>query len=211
MLRKGQTNSGSFTSGWNGKKECLDCGNLFYATSGRREFCDVCIGRKLICPVCNKKKRDIYHRFCSNSCAGRWKYKNCKKVREAIAQGLVKAQKTASARAKLQKGKPKFGQRGPKNWNWKGGIYRNERHTLMGRIEYKNWRKAVFERDNYTCQKCGRRGGNLNADHVIPYYIDKTKTFDVNNGQTLCVLCHKSLDTWGHKVKTRYKYEAAFL
>ena len=28
---------------------------------------------------------------------------------------------------------------------------------------YKEWRSGVFERDNYTCQKCGKRGGTLNA------------------------------------------------
>ena len=31
-------------------------------------------------------------------------------------------------------------------------------------------KKAVFERDNYTCQYCLKVGVNLIADHVIPFY-----------------------------------------
>jgi 5-methylcytosine-specific restriction endonuclease McrA len=73
----------------------------------------------------------------------------------------------------------------------------------MGRIEYKNWRKAVYERDNYTCQFCGKRG-DLNADHIKPLYTNPELAYDVNNGRTLCVECHKKTDTWGRKVKTRY-------
>ncbi len=29
-------------------------------------------------------------------------------------------------------------------------------------------RREVFRRDNYTCQYCGRRDGNLTVDHVVP-------------------------------------------
>jgi 5-methylcytosine-specific restriction endonuclease McrA len=54
------------------------------------------------------------------------------------------------------------------------------------------WRKAVFERDNYTCQCCGDdKGGNLAAHHIDGYNWCKEKRFDVNNGVTLCEDCHK--------------------
>jgi DNA-directed RNA polymerase subunit RPC12/RpoP len=60
-----------------------------------------------------------------------------------------------------------------------------------------DWRSAVYLRDNYTCQKCGQRGGRLNAHHVKPFKDFPELAFDVSNGQTLCVPCHKETDTFG--------------
>ena len=58
--------------------------------------------------------------------------------------------------------------------------------------EYKEWRDVVFERDNYTCQDCGERGGELNAHHIKPYNEYPDLRVDVGNGITLCVECHKN-------------------
>lgn len=66
--------------------------------------------------------------------------------------------------------------------------------------EYKLWRKAVFERDDYTCIWCGQRGGYLNADHIKPFALFPELRFAIDNGRTLCVDCHKKTGTWG-----RYK------
>lgn len=57
--------------------------------------------------------------------------------------------------------------------------------------EYKRWRHDVFARDNYTCNVCGKRGGKLNAHHIKPWAKYKDLRFDVSNGITLCVKCHK--------------------
>lgn len=90
-------------------------------------------------------------------------------------------------------------QRTPKGKNhprWKGG---NERCIrLYSGIGYKAWRKDVFERDNYTCQKCGdNKGGNLRAHHKIPFKecleMNNGLEFNINNGRTLCEPCHKEL------------------
>lgn len=56
--------------------------------------------------------------------------------------------------------------------------------------EYKEWRKAVFERDNYTCQRCGKRGGKLRAHHIERYRDCIEKRTDISNGITLCDKCH---------------------
>ena len=66
-----------------------------------------------------------------------------------------------------------------------------ERITKRNVPENKEWRKAVYERDNYTCQSCGKTGEKLAAHHILPYAIFKDLRFDVNNGITLCRKCHK--------------------
>jgi hypothetical protein len=59
--------------------------------------------------------------------------------------------------------------------------------------EYKWWRTAVFERDKFTCQKCGAVGGELNAHHIKPYAKYKELRYELSNGITLCKNCHKLL------------------
>lgn len=62
---------------------------------------------------------------------------------------------------------------------------------------YIAWRTSVFERDNYTCQACGRRGGTLNADHVKSFAFHPELRLDLDNGRTLCVSCHRKTDNYG--------------
>lgn len=63
---------------------------------------------------------------------------------------------------------------------------------------YKDWRKAVFERDGYKCVECGS-GGYLHADHIKPFAAHSELRLDVNNGRTLCVPCHKKTPTFGRR------------
>lgn len=96
---------------------------------------------------------------------------------------------------------------GKNHYNWKGGITK-ERVKIWWSQEYKIWRKAVFERDNYTCVWCGARNGNgkdifLEADHIKPFAEYPELRFVVDNGRTLCRSCHKKTDTYG--VRKRVK------
>lgn len=52
------------------------------------------------------------------------------------------------------------------------------------------WRKFVFGRDNYTCQKCGKRGGKLHPHHIMNFAKHKELRYDPENGITLCKNCH---------------------
>lgn len=90
------------------------------------------------------------------------------------------------------KGKPYLVVRGEKNWNWKGGIT-PDRIKLRQSLEAKKWKKTVYERDNYTCQGCGIRGGKLNAHHLISFSENPEYRFEEWNGQTTCVPCHLHL------------------
>ena len=56
--------------------------------------------------------------------------------------------------------------------------------------EYIEWRKAVYERDDYTCQECGTKG-SMQAHHIKSWVGFPELRFDVDNGMTLCKNCHK--------------------
>jgi len=90
-----------------------------------------------------------------------------------------------------------------KNPAWRGGLSsknKSERNRLMDTFEYKEWRKKVFEKDNYTCQSCGQKGGKLNADHIKPWALYPELRFNIFNGRVLCEDCHKKMPTYGLKV-----------
>lgn len=68
--------------------------------------------------------------------------------------------------------------------------YKRWRH-LSAKREYRRWRVAVFEKNNYTCQRCGKTNCYLVAHH-IKFWVDFPKfRYKVDNGITLCKECHK--------------------
>ena len=80
---------------------------------------------------------------------------------------------------------------------WKGGI--TPIHSqIRNSLEMANWRKTIFERDDYRCISCGERGGlYLHADHIFPFSQFPRLRFDINNGRTLCRNCHRKTETYG--------------
>lgn len=65
----------------------------------------------------------------------------------------------------------------------------------------RQWRKAVFKRDNYTCRICGQHGGKLNAHHVKCFSLYRELRLDVGNGITLCEKCHNNI----HKTEREWE------
>jgi len=53
-------------------------------------------------------------------------------------------------------------------------------------------RKLVFERDDYTCQKC-LSIVNLHCHHIDPVINNPIESADINNCITLCKECHKEV------------------
>jgi hypothetical protein len=87
---------------------------------------------------------------------------------------------------------------------WKGGI--SPDRSVWQRHGGNEWRELVFERDNYTCQECGQRGGDLNAHHILPYrdWNDSQYSLNLMNGITLCEDCHR--ETFGKEYDFFNKY-----
>lgn len=79
---------------------------------------------------------------------------------------------------------------GPKHPRYNNEISDEERHLGRNFLEYRDWRKEVYERDGYTCQCCRSRGGRLNAHHIENYADNKLARVDIKNGITLCAECH---------------------
>ncbi len=148
------------------------------------EVCDVDIVRS---KKLSQKQWDR-KRFCSFSCGG-------KHMRSKQSGSWTKGLKC-----------PQLS--GENHYRWKGGIT-DENDKLRHSKEWRDWRSAVFVRDDFMCQACGKRGGDLQADHVMPRHLYPDMTFDILNGRTLCVPCHRETDTFGHKVHSFDDYETA--
>lgn len=95
---------------------------------------------------------------------------------------------------------------GDKSSNWKGGVSLLK-DSLQTSFRYRQWRSDVFQRDNYTCQKCGKNKCYFEAHHLktkksifLKYKITTLQEalkceelFNINNGVTLCFDCHRNI------------------
>jgi hypothetical protein len=109
----------------------------------------------------------------------------------------------------MGKNNPMYGYTGSKNPNWKGGIYPITK-LIRASLKYSEWKQNVFIRDNFTCVKCDKRGGDLHAHHKKEFHVllqeatgyfpllniyDAamlyTPLWDITNGLTECPKCHK--------------------
>ena len=78
-----------------------------------------------------------------------------------------------------------------KSWDRRGRTGQLRPYEHPDTAEHKSWKKAVFERDNYTCQNCTKRGGELQANHIKRWALYPKLRFILSNGMTMCIECHK--------------------
>lgn len=145
----------------------------------------------LQCPVKLRLRnsRDLVRKkFCSHRCRQLWRY----------GAGEFTWLTAFSAAGSTPESNKKKGLPGDKNPKWK---IDREAVKTRSRYEGRAWKQAVFVRDNYTCRKCGERGGRLNAHHIKPYALYPELRWEVSNGETLCIDCHKQTDSYGWKLK----------
>ena len=103
--------------------------------------------------------------------------------------------------------------RGMKPWNYEGKTILQEQ--IRKCFEYRQWRSDVFTRDNFTCQRCGKHGEKLNVDHIKEFAIilkennikslkealNCEELWNINNGRTLCIECHRTRKKWDKEVE----------
>lgn len=209
-------------------KICLDCSKPI-SRGGTR--CSSCSGKRTVIGNFNfiegarrqaklrigvpgywtgKKHTDEYKRSMSIVKKGQKPYEMTDEIRESIRVAKIGGKHSEEHKRKIS-----LANRGrwigEKSNFWKGGVAKvNDliRHSL----EYKTWRNQVFKRDNFTCQICNTRGGELEADHLIPFSellvseniktVEQAKKsitlWDLLNGRTLCIPCHINTSTYGN-------------
>ena len=131
-------------------------------------------------------------KFCSYSCNTTYRNLTDNPMkRPGVREKLMKPHKNHTYKWPEER-KIKWAEslRGDKSRFWKGGLT-SENRKQRNSPQYKSWRTAIYERDNYTCKFCNIKGGKLNADHIKIWSLYPKLRFDISNGQTLCRPCHK--------------------
>lgn len=165
------------------------------------------------------KKHDIPRRSISVGNAIKWEDEGFRQ--NQIEQKKGKSSGVLGKTWKLNHIKKSPNIKGENNPNWKGGKTKLSQQIRTS-AEYSFWRKQIFERDDYTCQHCGRRNKKgdkviIEADHIYPFYkllddfditnineaISCQELWDVNNGRTLCRECHIKTDSYGTNQYTK--------
>jgi hypothetical protein len=155
--------------------------------------CETCSNNFEVQPYLLKKG---YGRFCSIKCR-KLPYEEISKKISAANIGRVAWNKGLTKYDDPRIGKPNSGQ------------FINYGKTDQARLErssarMRQWRRMVFERDDFTCQLCFVRGGKLNADHIKPFSQFPELRYELTNGRTLCVECHRKTPTYSTGAKNYY-------
>lgn len=112
-----------------------------------------------------------------------------------------------------------LGNSGKESTAWKENKRSPLRQAIRQLFQYRNWRTAVFKRDNFTCSICKRNkevSGKLEADHypiafatiiasfnTIEEAINCEQLWDIKNGRTLCKDCHATTDNFMWKARMK--------
>jgi len=102
---------------------------------------------------------------------------------------------------------------GSNHARWDPNKSDEERISERSYPAYRDWRVQVFTRDNFECKCCGNnQGGNLIAHHIYNYSEYEELRTCVDNGTTLCAICHKEFhDIYGYTKNNEEQLTEYFL
>jgi len=158
-----------------------------------------------------KSECNTGRKYCSTKCFfdSRKGYHHTTESRKKMSLSIMGRKDTMETRLKKR-----IARLGHNNPAWKGGIDKDKLFRRKS-VQYTNWRNAVFIRDGYRCLDCGAKNGEtghrviLNADHIYPYSIYPRLRYEVENGRTLCLDCHRKTNTYGGRaIKLRHQFNA---
>lgn len=170
-------------------KDCERCGNKFYTKKcrfTRSRFCSWQCRKTTVkknCLACGKEflisESRNYRKFCGHKCS-----------HDYNAPFL--------SASRMRDGNP----------GWKGGL-QSLTDMLRNSRKYAIWKTRVRRRDKRVCNNCGsnmdthshhiKSIGYILREHNIKTLEDAffcPALWDVNNGQTLCFICHKQTNTY---------------
>jgi len=190
-------NTHTKTKGIDGYKQCKNCTNRF----PYRNSLNV---RSAFSPSLNVIVGSKNQQYCSKKCS--LTYRNTHDNPAKTESGRKKISEYAKKRGTAHLNTPEISEKqsksitGKNHWNWQNGKT-SENKRCRNLKEYRVWRTTIFERDDYTCQICKERGGELNADHIKPWSLYPKLRLELSNGRTLCISCHKKTDTYMGRIK----------
>ena len=169
---------------------------------------------KVSCKTCNKEWLKLKYRIkeWSGNCmsCAKKNYKQTESHKKNVSLSMKGRTFTKEHLKNLS-----IAQIGDKGSNWQGG--RTAINYVVRSLSlYKGWRFGVLSKDSFACTECGCLN-NLQADHIKPLSyllkLHKINTsqeakncpylWDISNGRTLCIECHRKTDTYAGKLNRK--------
>jgi hypothetical protein len=177
---------------------CKDCGNKWMKREdGIKEWggrCKSCYYKTISATVLARSKKEIIQKDC-NYCGKSFIFNKCRTKGHCCSSICFNKSRIGHT---SNKGKRIPSMTGENNPMWKGGVSYAIRGIRKGQ-DTLNWKKDLLVIYDYTCQKCGIRGGKLHAHHIQNFSSHPELRTDINNGIIFCVDHHKEF----HKIYSK--------
>lgn len=167
------------------ERMCQSCGVSFHTTNPRGSRCAQC--KIATCVICKKdfdRQSNYTRQTCSVPCGRRLAQQSDKRTRTALTCHHC--------------GKSFYSPNGHLGTKFcsKACRYAASRKPDTDKkrnsYQYRQWRDAVYQRDNFRCQVCGSEGA-IQAHHLEPWHTMPALRYEVSNGITLCQTCHENI------------------
>ena len=192
---------------WYSLVQCEDCGrlNIILRKQGKHgcgvKYCRSCYQKGERGPGYGRQWSEKSRKLLSIRSTGRIYTEEWKKNISLGKMGHKDSEATRYKKslARIGSKNPQYGKRGELStmWGRRGLLSPNYNPNLTEhdrrnyrQVEISTWRRSVMERDHFTCQITGRKGGKLVAHHLDSWNAFPDKRLDINNGITINKALH---------------------